>query len=108
VCFPKPPKPPPVVKSDPVADEAKAVAESTQRANAELAMQRRSRAKSRLSVISPSGASDTPGRYAPPVVRPGAGGQATTGNATGGNRPGGMIGLLYDAVARAKAKAAAK
>jgi hypothetical protein len=57
MCLPKPPKQttPPVVVRDPVADEAKAQAEATSKANAELATRRRERFASRLTTAGARG-----------------------------------------------------
>jgi len=46
MCAPKPPKMPPVVQRDPVAEQAKAQAEAQTKANAETAAKRRKRAMS--------------------------------------------------------------
>lgn len=55
MCFPKPPKPPPVIVRDPVADEAKAQAVATGKANADLVARRRARNDSRLTTAGAQG-----------------------------------------------------
>lgn len=46
MCGKKPPKPPPVIERDPVADQAKADGEAQIKANAETVAKRRKRAMS--------------------------------------------------------------
>jgi hypothetical protein len=49
MCFADPPKTPPIIRNDPVADAAKAAAEAQATANAETATRRTTRRMSALS-----------------------------------------------------------